>query len=458
MSAKNGVQKIQSLCVGLNDYFKQLTQSTLNKLNNKDVACDTDQILALEGIEPLIIFCAPPPDEISPTEIAQLLRMKYPPALIYFLAGEGIKFDRKSYIKNGYSDAFFFPIDQKFFEEEIYRKIVSLSEGEVAYRPVKLIDLSADMSLDFDTYVYLPANNKHIRFSEKGKPLDDKRLKNLKTKSVSSLYVDQTDMPKFYQYTAKVLKKLGDDTGLSATERTERLKNAVRDIVTSLFSDTLTGTDGGKKIVEDCQKIVKTYISEGRTGRVYDQLLSLTGASGGTYSDIANVSTFASLFAIGLGLKSVNEIALAGLLYHVGMSKVPAEIQSKDPQKWTDSERSLYEQHPEFSIEIIKDRKLVLPDLVYKIVSQHHEKYDGSGYPKKIAGDRICIEAQILAFADKFNEMTSISPGKPSVSPEEAVQHFHASLKNPGERMINPDLLKKILSLFQTPITNINAA
>jgi HD-GYP domain-containing protein (c-di-GMP phosphodiesterase class II) len=193
-------------------------------------------------------------------------------------------------------------------------------------------------------------------------------------------------------------------------------------------------------------------VTDGPNGNWYARLLSATGGSSDTYSHAADVSTYAALFGIALGLKTIEDLALAGLLHDIGLAKVPGEITAKDPSEWTEAEKQEYEKHPGHSIEMIRDRKLVVSDLVYRIISQHHEAYNGTGYPKALAGNRICLEAQVLALADRFADLMIVRPGHPRKTPIEAIAELHKLVSDdPGASFVEPALLKRVLALFPIP-------
>ena len=122
----------------------------------------------------------------------------------------------------------------------------------------------------------------------------------------------------------------------------------------------------------------------------------------------------------------------------------------------TPEEFTEYKKHPDLTINLIKSRKIAVSDQVTKIILQHHELYNGDGYPNGLFGDRIMKEAQILAIADCFEELTSYhgKTEKPC-SPTEAVhQLMDEQLKNPSKIKFNPELLKNILSLFPVKVVN----
>ena len=120
----------------------------------------------------------------------------------------------------------------------------------------------------------------------------------------------------------------------------------------------------------------------------------------------------------------------------------------------TKEQSELYQKHPQTSVNLVKSRKIVVPDIVTKIILQHHELYNGTGYPSGLFGDRICKEAQILALADRFDYLTRLIPGKPLLTPSQAVEQLRREQVNDPSRIhYNPDLLKRLLTLFPGPNT-----
>jgi HD-GYP domain-containing protein (c-di-GMP phosphodiesterase class II) len=143
------------------------------------------------------------------------------------------------------------------------------------------------------------------------------------------------------------------------------------------------------------------------------------------------------------------DVATAGLLHDIGLADVPSEIVAKLESQRTKEEQEIYKKHPEFTINILKKKKLILSEPITKAILQHHECFNGSGYPNQLAGNRICKEAQIVALADRFDELTTVSEGKPLMSPREAVDYLRKqALQDPTNQVFDPDLLKAVCKLF----------
>jgi PAS domain S-box-containing protein len=117
----------------------------------------------------------------------------------------------------------------------------------------------------------------------------------------------------------------------------------------------------------------------------------------------------------------VRGIRAAGLIHDIGKLSIPAEILSK-PSKLTDAEFALVKTHPQVAYDMVKTVKLPWP--VAEIVLQHHERLDGSGYPRGLRGDAILVEARILAVADVVEAMASHRPHRPALGVEKALEEI----------------------------------
>ena len=127
---------------------------------------------------------------------------------------------------------------------------------------------------------------------------------------------------------------------------------------------------------------------------------------------------------IGLPEEQISGLRVAGLLHDVGKINVPSEILSK-PGKLSDLEKNLAKSHAEAGYEIVKTIKFPWP--VAKIIRQHHERMDGSGYPHGLKGEEIILEARILAVADVVEAMMSHRPYRPALGVDMALEEISSN-------------------------------
>jgi len=129
---------------------------------------------------------------------------------------------------------------------------------------------------------------------------------------------------------------------------------------------------------------------------------------------------------MGLPQDTIEGIRMASSIHDIGKLSIPAEILSK-PTKLSEIEFSLIKEHARQGYEILKDVESPWP--LAEIVHQHHERMDGSGYPRKLKGDDILMEARILAVADVVEAMASHRPYRPGLGIDAALNEIE---KNRG--------------------------
>jgi PAS domain S-box-containing protein/putative nucleotidyltransferase with HDIG domain len=129
---------------------------------------------------------------------------------------------------------------------------------------------------------------------------------------------------------------------------------------------------------------------------------------------------------MGLPKEQVGAIRMAGSIHDIGKLSIPAEILSK-PTKLSDLEFSMIKEHARKGFEMLKDVESPWP--LAEIVYQHHERMDGSGYPRNLKGEEICMEARILTVADVVEAMASHRPYRAGLGSEAALNEIQ---KNRG--------------------------
>src|SRR5574344_320499 len=107
------------------------------------------------------------------------------------------------------------------------------------------------------------------------------------------------------------------------------------------------------------------------------------------------------------------KLELAGLLHDIGMIGVPEDVLNKVDELSMD-EKLLFEKHVEHGVKILKDIKQ-LKDVV-EIIKYHHERYDGTGYPKSLKGNEIPLNSSIISICDMYESLTSGSADKKGLS------------------------------------------
>ena len=136
-------------------------------------------------------------------------------------------------------------------------------------------------------------------------------------------------------------------------------------------------------------------------------------------------------------------LSLASRLHDIGKLFIPADILNK-PGKLNEIEWALIENHPEEGFKILKEIHFGPP--VAEIVRQHHERIDGSGYPRGLKNEEIMLEARILAAADVVEAVSSHRPYRPALGLEMALEEIKSGVGTKYDE----EVVKGCLELFSS--------
>ena len=178
--------------------------------------------------------------------------------------------------------------------------------------------------------------------------------------------------------------------------------------------------------VEQVEAAVKPLVASVlRNKDAVAALLRIRAIDDYTYSHSISNAVWAALLGRHLGYKpnQINKLSLGCALLDVGKATIPQELLVK-PGPLTDEEMNIMRGHVEAGLEILKDSGITDRD-VTTMVATHHERIDGSGYPKQLQGKAISAYGQIAGIVDTYDAMISERPYAAAISSYEAVHRLH---------------------------------
>lgn len=146
---------------------------------------------------------------------------------------------------------------------------------------------------------------------------------------------------------------------------------------------------------------------------------------------------------MGLDEDRIHGVRLGAMIHDIGKIGIPAEILSK-PTQLTPLDIQIVHEHAQMGYNILKDVKFLWP--IAEIAHQHHERMDGSGYPRGLKGDEILLEARIVAVADVIESMSSHRPYRPTLGIQAAVEEI-ASQRG---KLYDADVVDACLKVVQS--------
>ena len=145
---------------------------------------------------------------------------------------------------------------------------------------------------------------------------------------------------------------------------------------------------------------------------------------------------------MGLSVELIEGLRMAGVIHDIGKVSVPSDILNM-PRKLTDIEFSLIKTHAKSGYEMVKDIEFPWP--IARMILEHHERINGSGYPNGLTGDKLLLESRILAVADVVEAMATHRPYRAALSLDVAMDEI---TKNRGV-IYDPDAVDACLRLFR---------
>jgi putative nucleotidyltransferase with HDIG domain len=163
-----------------------------------------------------------------------------------------------------------------------------------------------------------------------------------------------------------------------------------------------------------------------------------------TQGHCERVAFFACVLADSAGFngRSLFWFRIGALLHDIGKIIVPTEVLNK-PGKLTEEEWAIMKRHPEAGLELVAD--IDFPGDITAIIRNHHERWDGTGYPDRLKGDEIPLAARILCVADVYDALTTTRSYRPGLTHARAAEIMRSS-----EGQFDPELLEIFLEWAET--------
>lgn len=285
-----------------------------------------------------------------------------------------------------------------------------------------------NQSLPYSLYInssILEEREHFVRIFPKGDILTDADWVLLKGKYVQ-VYLSETERASYLKAACTRLGKTEEEqVGIlknSAISHLDQIFVAQGELSAQIVNRTL---DGCRQTVEGFVDLIKGY----DLSRLHELIGSLSFHDFYTYDHSINVSMYCiliyQLFYPDADDKAVINAGMSGFLHDIGKIKISNRILNK-VGKLSDTEFQEIKRHPQYgkeylSVEGVQGPKGADVNVIREVVYQHHENYDGTGYPSRLKGEEIHALARIAAIADFFDAITTKRSYAEVLSVEEAL-------------------------------------
>lgn len=205
--------------------------------------------------------------------------------------------------------------------------------------------------------------------------------------------------------------------------RAKTIVNDLSQMVSSLMADIARNERVDMKAVKEAVDPMIDSMTRNPDACVW--LARMKSKDSYSYRHAVSCSIWAVALGRQLGLPKADLRILAqgGLLFDIGKVKLPDALLQK-PGRLTPEEFALAKTHVELGVELLRGTPDI-PKQILTLAEHHHERYDGSGYPKGLKGDEIPVFARIIGVVDCYDAITSERPYASAISPSEAVRNLY---------------------------------
>ena len=320
------------------------------------------------------------------------------------------------------------------------------------YVPIQSLDVEAEKQITFDLYLNLPLNQRVILYRRKGGHLESHKLTQLVDGNVTSFWIRKEDYKEFVKYVALRLKHLVEHSNNS--QQNQMAVVAAKAILTSTFKSNDSAMV--KALVGNLNEITATLIEAVLENisplrkQAFKRLFEIAEKGTDFHKHPVNVTSLAVLISFGIGYttdKILTEVAMGALLHDIGLARLPARVsaQAHDPLMLSREDRELLYNHGRIGLEILEEKNIKVSEIVRSILLQHHEQFNGFGYPNGVRGFDLNEFAQIVRMADELDQLVRSTGETAEILRKQMDQLF---FKFESEKLIEPALASRIRNLF----------
>jgi HD-GYP domain-containing protein (c-di-GMP phosphodiesterase class II) len=359
--------------------------------------------------------------------------------------------------------------------------------------PVALTKLKAEDGAPFPLFLFLRRNDRFIPVRLPGDPIGQKKFELFLQKQHNELWVPNNfqDIYKTYlEYQersgnpartveevaampagatavptkpkseeAAVVADALEDEDLTSEEKAEVLSAVSQDMMRALNQITTRGKEARAEGLKRCKEIADEILTvAAKNSNIYDEILALRNSQEDIEHSVL-VGTMAAMFGMAIGYSEealLADLTVGAIFHDIGLVRVKPDVMAKHESKWNAEERGEYQKHVEASVEILKESGAEFHPRVYRMILEHHECYDGSGFPKALRGAAIDEASGLLHLANLFDRLCTGKQTGTELAPSEAFDYIYESIGNPGARQyVQPELVSRV---FQFMLSEKTAA
>lgn len=306
------------------------------------------------------------------------------------------------------------------------------------YRAIPTSSLLENSLPPFD--IYVKYKNEYVLFVKKNHHIDAKMIEKIESNGIEILYIDRAFEESYKKYANEQIDDI-ESSEEKILKSSKILYNSAKSVMNRLFESSLS-----RESIEEAKDVAKSLLKQITSDRrAFLTLMKVSSYDYYTYTHSINVCIYSLGLANSLKLSTddLKNLAQGALLHDIGKSRIDSKIINKDG-KLTEEEFGIIKSHPNLGRELMVE-KGECDMVVLDIISQHHEKLDGSGYPNSLDRSKLRYLSQIVTIADIFDALTTKRSYKEAMSSFAAFSMMRSKMKNE----VDMDLLNSFIKSFK---------
>ncbi|MFQ5451853.1 MAG: HD-GYP domain-containing protein [Nitrospinaceae bacterium] len=281
-----------------------------------------------------------------------------------------------------------------------------------------------------------------LKFAEYGPETCEKIQQMMEMEDHQELFIHETDLIRFYK---EFLKKNLNSSLEKEEPYPQVLKKAytvARMILREYFENI--GSSRILRTLNDVVTIMEISLSQGQIK--FMDLYKTTDKANSLYTHCVNSGLYCMFLGVQMKMdsSSVRALGLGGILYDIGKKSIPRQILAKS-EELTPQEKQVIRTHPSAGRKVLNDMKCYSQDIL-SMAAQHHEKYDGSGYPFGLAGEKISFPARICVVTDVLSALVCQRNFRQALSPFEALTEMKNNMPGHFDVKILVEFIKAFIA------------
>lgn len=319
---------------------------------------------------------------------------------------------------------------------------VSMSDEN--FSRVRIDEFYSSQAVLFDIYIKLN-DNKYLKILHAGDAFSKERVDKYKNdKKIDSLYFHNNDRRKYVQYNNFLAQKFISNAQIPTQNKVNIVKNVSEKFLEEAFTVGLK-----PQVVNQCKEVCETVyqLIEGQ-GDLFAALRAFQTFDPSAYAHSFVVTLYATAIIKQFEWQSKTTIetaAMACMFHDIGKTLLPRELLNISAKDMTPEQLTLYHTHPALGVQVIESSRGISNNAIKQIILQHHEAYDGTGFPNKIKGSKILTLANIICLADDFVHIMI----EDKLQPTEALRKILSN--KTGVKRYNSMLIEKFINVFVDP-------